>query len=246
MDPYDAIARYYDLEHAAFDDDIAFYREYIQRDPVLEVGVGTGRVALPLLEAGLEVWGIDVSAQMLAVARQRLAGYERIHLLQVSAVELDLPERFPTVLMPLNILWHCGDQEGQIASLSAMRRHMTRDGLLIVDCSNPLTMADRGASGQVRQRFHSVGGELDVRGWSACWDDEAEQTLSLSLYYDEVQHDLTLRRSSVDLELRYTYRAELHLLLRCAGFDLLHDYGSYDLEPFSAGSPNLIAVARAR
>lgn len=245
MNSYDVIARFYDLEHRDYVEDVQFYLGYVQEGPVLEIGAGTGRVTAPLVQAGFEVWGIDSSAQMLALAERRLHGDERFHPVRGDLLSLDLSTRFATALMPLNTLWHMTAQNEQIRALRVVHRHMKRGGLLILDLSNPLTMADRGAAGEVHQRFHRRADETDVWGWSASWDDSAEQTLTLDLVYDEVGGDGRVCRSSVDLELRYVYRAELGLLLQLAGFTALHEYGSYDLEPYGSSSPNLLVVARA-
>jgi hypothetical protein len=80
--------------------------------------------------------------------------------------------------------------------------------------------------------------------WSAVWDDEAEQLLDLSLNYDEVDAGI-LRRTRSHLQLHYTYRFELELLLRSAGFRVGQIFGTYELDPYSSASPNLIAVATA-
>src|SRR5438132_891849 len=73
QDPWAATAEFYDLDLEGVEDDVAMYRELTTRHggAVLELGCGTGRVAVPLAEAGLEVTGVDLSAGMLAVAKKR-------------------------------------------------------------------------------------------------------------------------------------------------------------------------------
>jgi len=245
MDAYQVIAQYYDLEHDDFQDDIDFLLQLVQEGPVLEVGVGTGRVAAALLEAGFEVWGIDPSHSMLHRAEARLARYTGIHLIRTTAAGLHLDQRFPVVLLPLNTLWHLPDSDAQFHALTVLRRHCQDRALLVVDCSNPLSMADRGAQGEVRERFTRDTEQGTVHAVAASWDDPAEQVLTISLLYDTTGPDGLVRRSTADLQLRYLFRFELELLLKIAGFSLLHLYGSYDLEPYQANSPNLIALAVA-
>ncbi len=245
MDAYQVISQYYDLEHDDFQDDVAFLLQLVQEGPVLEVGVGTGRVAWALLEAGFEVWGIDPSPDMLRLAKSRLARHAGIHLIRTTAAELDLDQRFPVVVLPLNTLWHLPDSGAQLAALTTLRRHCEDRALLVVDCSNPLSMADRGADGQVRERFARDTKQGTVRAAAASWDDPAEQVLSISLLYDTTSPDGLVRRRSTELRLRYLFRFELELLLKLAGFSLLHLYGSYELEQYQATSPNLIALALA-
>jgi len=245
MDAYQVISQYYDLEHDDFQDDIDFLLQLVQEGPVLEVGVGTGRVAAALLEAGFEVWGIDPSQNMLQLAKARLARYTGIHLVCTTAGDLHLDQRFPVVLLPLNTVWHLPDSDAQLHALTALRRHCQDRALLVVDCSNPLSMADRGADGEVRERFTRDTEQGTVRAVAASWDDPAEQVLTISLLYDTTSTGGLVRRSTTELQLRYLFRFELELLLKLAGFSLLHLYGSYDLEPYQADSPNLIALALA-
>jgi SAM-dependent methyltransferase len=245
MDQYEAIAAFYDAEHAGFHDDIDFYLQVLPIGSVLEVGVGTGRVAQPLARAGFEVWGVDPSAAMLDQARLKLEGIANVQLVHGPIETLNVDQRFDSAIMPLNTIWHFLSQDAQIAALRAVRRHLAPNGLLVLDLSNPLTMADRGANGSVRERFSAVVDEGSVTGYSAAWDDEAEQRLTLSLVYDRITSESHVLRSRAQLELRYILRPELELLLRVSGFQLRQCYGSYDLEPFSATAPSLIAVAGA-
>jgi SAM-dependent methyltransferase len=243
MDPYAEIAPYYDWEHDEFRDDIEFYLNAIRDGPVLEVGVGTGRIALPLARAGHEVWGVDPSEAMMARARDRLAGIPRVHLRLGSVDQLDQAPRFGTTLLPLNTLWHAADLDDQIEMLQAVHRRMTTNGLLFVDLSNPLSMADRQSRGELRQRFRRSVDGCTITSYSSVWDDEADQVLTLALTYEESRAGVPVQRSFAELELRYLYRFELDAALRLAHFAVLQVYGSYDLQPYSSASPNLIVVA---
>lgn len=245
MDPYQEIAAHYDLEHDGWRDDVDFYLNIVRRGPVLEVGAGTGRVMEPLLEAGLEVWGVDSSPAMLERARERLSAYSQAHLVLGAVQDLKLDVTFRATLLPLNVLWHLEDLDARLASLLAIRSHLAPSGLLVVDVTNPLTMADRGANGELRERFRTMRGDHQVRAFSAAWDMEAEQLLRLALIYDEVDVAGVVHRSSAELRLHYVYRSELELLLRLARFKLEQMYGAYDLAAYTSESPNIIAVATA-
>jgi SAM-dependent methyltransferase len=246
MDPYQHIVQLYDLEHDALEDDTTFYLNLITEGPVLEVGCGTGRIVERLARAGLDTYGIDPSEAMLAVARKRLAGLERAHLFHMSVEQLKLPYIFQSAILPLNVLWHLADLETQVQSLRLVRQHMLEGGMLVVDVSNPHTMADRQAANEVRLRFRSDSGTEQVYGFSAAEDAEADQTLHVSLWYDVIGSDGTIRRTGTEISLRYTYRFELELALHAAGFRVVQTYGSYDLEPYSTDSTNVLMVGIAR
>jgi SAM-dependent methyltransferase len=245
MDPYAGIAELYDREHDAFRPDVRFYQNLIQEGPVLEVGCGSGRVLKPLAEAGLEVYGIDPSAAMLERARRRLQHLRGAHLIHGNIEDLQRPLRFNAVIWPLNVLWHLADADAQLRALQITQRHCAPGALVVVDLSNPLSMADRGAAGEVRLRFEARENEQTVQGFSSAHDDEADQTLRLSLWYDIGAPDGTVRRSHTSLDLRYLYRSELQLMLEMSDLHVASVYGSYDLDEYSSSSPGIIAVARA-
>lgn len=212
---------------------------------MLEVGSGTGRIMAPLLTAGFEVCGVEPSAAMMARARERVGGFEGATLLQCSILDLDISQRFGTVILPLNTLWHLGTQERMRAALARARNHLLPRGRLLIDVTNPYIMADRGATGEVRSRFSQTTPDGRLEGYSAARDDPGEQTLSLALWYDRVGRDGQVHRNESDLLLRYVYRPELELLVEVAGYTILNVYGSYDLEPYCSLSDNILVVAAA-
>jgi SAM-dependent methyltransferase len=245
MDPYENIVDLYDLEHDAFDDDASFFVSLIQQSPVLEIGCGTGRIAERLARAGLEVTGIDTSEAMLAAARTRLAGLANASVHHMAVESLSLPQTFKSAIWPLNVLWHLTDLSAQIGAMKRVRACMVPKGLLVIDLSNPLTISNHQAGDSVQLRFHCGEGAAQVQGFSSTADQPSEQVLTLSLWYDRIAEDGTVRRTTSSLPLRYTYRYELELILIATGFRLEQTYGSYDLDPYGADSPGLLVVASA-
>ncbi len=245
MDPYRDIVEFYDLEHDAFDDDVSFFANVVQEGPVLEVGCGTGRIVERLARKGLEVVGIDTSGAMLSAARVRLVGLANASVQLMSVQALSLPPRFRTVIWPLNVLWHLPNLEAQVGALRQARSCLVEGGLLVMDLTNPLTLANQHLGDAVQLRFHSQGNGTQLQAFSSTVDSPAEQLLDLSLWYDQTDESGTVRRAITHLPLRYTYRFELELMLLSAGFRPGQTYGSYDLEPYEADSPNLLTVVRA-
>jgi SAM-dependent methyltransferase len=245
QDPYSTIAVYYDLEHDDFRADVDFYLNLFEPSPVLEIGTGTGRIARALSESGFEVWGIDASSAMLARAVDRLGTNPRVHLINESILDLNLGRRFPAAILPLNTLWHLPDIAQQRDALESIRRHLDAGGILCIDNSNPLTLADRGSRGDVRMRFSGVWNGRRVTCLSASWDDEKNQVIRLELMYDEIDSRGRLTRAQSCLSLRYVFRDELEEMLRDAGFQPRQTYGSYDLNPYTADSASLVVVSVA-
>ncbi len=245
LDPYEDIAAYYDCEHDQFVDDIDFYLEHLTDGPVLEVGAGTGRIMVALLRSGLTVWGVDMSEAMLRRAEIRLAAFPAARLVRGNIDDLPVDLGFPTVILPLNTLWHLPDNDAQIQLLRHIKARMPAHGRLFVDVSNPLSLSDRGAWGTMRERYSGPCEDGSLHVMSTAWDNEAEQRLRLSLTFDVTHRDGWVKRKHTTLVLRYVYRYELDLMLRQAGFSVLEVFGSYTGDPYVTDSPNLIAVAGA-
>jgi len=243
MDAYAEIAAYYDGEHQNYRDEFQFYVNLVASGPVLEVGAGTGLLLRALTDAGIEVWGVDVSDAMLRRARERVPHLDSERLIRTSILDLSLDTRFAYVIFPLNVLWHLDELHEQAAALTVARRHLRSEGAIIVALSNPLTLADRGAAGELRERTRWTSDNGLVIVYSAGWDDEARQKLRLHLTYEETSRDAAVTRRHAELSFRYVYRAELELMLLAAGFPRTTIYGSFDLDDYSQHSPNLIAVS---
>ena len=134
---WDDYAAYYDWENAQTVGrrDIAFWQRMAARrssGPILELGCGTGRVAIPVAKAGATVVGIDRSASMLArgrmrVRRARLAS--RVKLIRGDIRHLPFPDKsFPLVMAPYGILQSLLDEKLLSATLKDVRRVLTRNG----------------------------------------------------------------------------------------------------------------------
>ena len=102
MDVYEKLARFYDLEHADLTADLVFFLHLTRQagGPVLEVGCGTGRLLLPLVEAGIDVTGVDSSPAMLSVARRKLG--ERVMLIEGDIRTVTLPGCYALIIISIN------------------------------------------------------------------------------------------------------------------------------------------------
>ena len=247
----DDFPRRYDQDTADLVDDLDFYVARARRmgGPVLEIGCGTGRVLVPLAEAGFQVTGVDVDPRMLARARERVARVclgDRVTLVEADARTLSLYEHFALAIIPLNSFLHFTSDDDQLECLRAIRRHLRRGGLAVVDLPSPDAALLGEVGGQVVlewvRRDPETGAEVSkLRSQRV---DTARQIVELTLFFDEAGPD-SLRRRTYTLPLRYVYRRELELLLEKCGFVLETIYGGYDLSDYASDSLKLIALARA-
>lgn len=151
-DPYAADAAFYDAIHGEFRDDTGLWLSFAGRtdQPVLEVGCGTGRIALELARSGHDVTGIDPSSAMLAIARQKAeADALDVQFIEGRATELSLErEHYGLVLLPLDVFLYCEDGEEQAALLRALGESLVFNGALAIDLPGPAAGLDAESNGQ--------------------------------------------------------------------------------------------------
>lgn len=249
MNTYDPFARYYDADLRDYHEDVPFLREMARRTggPLLELMCGTGRLLLPLAEAGFAITGVDVSPAMLAIARAHVdeAGLSaQVTLIEGDVRDVALPAgAFNLAFVSVNSFMHLETVRDQLACLSNVRRALQPRGLLILDLFNPCpTEILREDNRLVLDREYELDG-LHVQKFVAIDSDAAAQLSHITYLYDETDADGRVTRRIMRFTLRWFYRYELEHLLARAGFMLRSAYGSYDLADYDSSSSRLIAVA---
>lgn len=249
-DPAVDLPELFDLDWGAFADDLPFYENLARHceGPILELGVGTGRVAIPLARAGFEVWGIDSSDQMLARARCKADSSlaDTLHLRVGDMRELDLNHRFDLIFAGLGGFHHLLAYEDQMACLRRVQRHLAPGGLFACD-QRPLHHSDWD-TGTSAPLFHDWTRVLPSTGESviklrSVRVDRARQIQHETHVYDRLSADGTLHRLTAEVDLRFTTRYEMEGLLREAGLEPDQFYGDFDLSPCDDYSEYLITVA---
>ena len=250
---YETLARYYDQIHVSLTADLPFVLKLVQEQggPVLELGSGTGRLLIPLAEAGFAVTGIDNSPQMLAIAGQRLAQKpaavrQAVTLLQKDMLNLT-PEttaaRFAVALLSYNTLLHFqAEDAGRLLRGAA---HLLRpEGLLFIDMANPflITAADYPDDPVLETSFIDEVSDERVEQWSRSSLDTQTQTLTVSWLFRP--QDEKSETQAVKIEYHYLYPHQIILFLQQAGFKLEKMLGSYTGEPFQEESERLLLLAK--
>jgi SAM-dependent methyltransferase len=225
MSSYDNIARLYDPWSASVTEDISFYvHEAVQTGgPVLELGVGTGRIAVPTALAGVRVIGVDSSAGMLEVAREFAAS---------AGVEVDLrlgdmrdppvDGEFPLVTIPFRSLLHMQTDEDRRTALHAARARLALDGRFVFDVFTPGADDIADTHGRWLEREPGIWERAD-------WDEET-RTLVLRLRGADAESEMSLAWLSV---------AEWRTLLEDEGFVVEALYGWFDRTPWSGGEDSV-------
>ncbi|HLJ80668.1 MAG TPA: class I SAM-dependent methyltransferase [Ktedonobacterales bacterium] len=256
-DPYARIVEWYDLEHDTLTEDVACYAALVAplaggRARVLEVGSGTGRTAAALAMAGCHVVGIEPSAAMRAGCARRLAQLpeavaRRVTTIVGTATEpaLAADDHFDVVLYGLNTFAHLTTSWERHTALEVARRHLTRDGRLLLDLDLKSVTILRKLLGRVWWQGTwplPVGGE--VSHFMAARQDEQPRVLRLQHFYDVTDHAGNLHRVTASMRLAVLRRGQVERSLVHAGFVVDALYGSHDLAPYEEGAARAIFVAR--
>jgi SAM-dependent methyltransferase len=227
---YDAIARIYDPWSRSVTEDVPFYLDEARRTggPVIELGVGTGRIAVPIASDGIHVIGVDSSPGMLDVCAERaeLAGVS-VDLRVGDLREPPVDERVPLVICPFRSLLHMRTDEDRRRALRAVRRLLEPRGRFVFDVFTPSRDDIEETHGRWLERESEIYERAD-------WD-EAARTLTLSVRGSE---------SESTMQLSWLEPSEWRALLEGEGLPVEACYGWFDRRPY-AGGEDTIWVAHA-
>ncbi|MCI0617529.1 class I SAM-dependent methyltransferase [bacterium] len=232
--------------------DLERYRELVteQGGPVLELGCGTGRVAIPLARQGFEVTGVDLSPAMLArfklaLDQESQEVANRIRLIEQDVTRLDLGNRFNIGIFAFNSLLCITDFYDQCAALRSVAHHLNARAKLLIDIVNPLKLKIQGDpdpkpfytrkdrnSGNIYTRFAMVG------------PFETDHRQQLYGWYDEINPEGFVKRRFYALYWRPIFRFEIELMLREAGLEILQIEGGHRKEPYTSQSPRMFIIAQ--
>ena len=228
---YDSIARVYDPWSVSVTEDVQFYVELAVEagGPVVELGVGTGRIAVPTAVAGVEVIGVDSSAGMLEVCREQaeLAGVAELVDLRLGDLrDPPVPERVRLVTSPFRSFLHLADDADRLAALGAARNLLVRGGRLAFDVFHPSREDIDATHARWLEREPGIFERAD-------WDETA-RTLTLSVRGEAGATTMTLSWISPD---------EWRSLLERAGLAVEGCFGWFDRRPYDGGE-DTVWIAR--
>ncbi|MFM1655297.1 class I SAM-dependent methyltransferase [Brevibacillus sp. B_LB10_24] len=245
-------ADYYDVTNRGVTGDISFYTKMAEQagGEVLELACGTGRVTIPLAQAGVKVTGLDLSEEMLARAKQKaeqmsVAG--RIDFMQGDMRQFKLDRQFPLIIIPFRSFLHLLHIQEQMKALGCIRRHLQPGGKFIMNVFVPRIsdLYEESEKMSLRGMFPLESGE-QIAMWDFTRYDHFQQLSEVTRTYERINQDGQVVEKLVSrFTLRYIFPAELHHLLRLNGFKVVQRYGSFDQAPFDRGSTELIIVAEA-
>ena len=250
------------MEYEIRKDDVAFYLEQCQlvakdvdKINILELGCGTGRVSIPLAKAGFNVTGIDLSGDMLNLARKK-AGIEGVDIKFTEAdfIEFKLNKKFDVVLMPYNAFQHI-HADGDISRFfDNLKQHLNPGAKFVMEIMNPLDEdLSRGPDDFVPFDAFYVADCQDGRLHRTTQSDPKKKLLVIEdtvnydvvnkvahyrLYYSLDGEDLVTKT----IDLRMFTSTELFDILNLNGFNVLKSYGDVQKRPLKNDSQSIVTI----
>lgn len=242
---FDHVADIYDY-YVTTDLDLQFYlQEFQEREEVLELMCGTGRVSIPLIENGIPLTCVDYSSKMLAKLREKLkCNGLQADLLDADIRFLEVGKKFDAIFIPFNSFMELVGEENQMAAMARIYSHLSPEGVFICTLHNPA------------QRIKAVNGEMVFRGEFQLPENKKLLLFSLETYnptskiiegiqffkfYDE-QGTLELERQ-LDIQFSLIEQKPFEQMISKAGFKVLKLFGDYNKGLFNhESSPFMIYI----
>jgi len=217
----------------ATDAAVARLAELAGAGPALELGIGTGRVALPLMARGVPVSGIDVSEAMVAQLRAKPGGAD-LPVTLGDFADVGTDGHFRLIYVVFNTFFGLLEQAAQVRCFRNVADHLLPGGRFVIEAFVPdPTLYDRG------QRVTAMQVELDRVQLTVTRHDPVRQRV--------ISQQVLIGQSGIVLfpaQLRYAWPSELDLMAQLAGLALEERFGGWRTEPFTASSPSHVSVYR--
>jgi SAM-dependent methyltransferase len=250
---FDRVAAFYDYEQKEFTKDIPFYLECAKEygGEVLELACGTGRILIPLAREGVRLTGLDISKEMLKMARKKILEDEKtmknITLVQGDMRTFDLRKKYNLILIAFRSFQSLLTREDQVACLEAVHRHLSGEGGFVLDLFAPrhdfLAMEKRRVD---LGEFCDEENDVNINRRAEDSYNLAEQTLHENRFYEWTDKRGEFHREIWSFDLAYLFRYEAELLLEKCGFEVEQVYGDFDKSPYDYYSGEQIFVTRKK
>ena len=216
------------------DDEVALLAELAAGGRALELGVGTGRVAIPLAQHGVEVVGLDASPAMITAMRKKPGG-DKVGVEMGDMEKVDVAGEFSLIFVVFNTFFQLYSQESQLNCFRNVAAHLAPGGRFLIHGFVPdMSTVEAGQHIGVREAG------LDLVRLEATTYDRLEQRI------DTTQIRITEQGIRlVHAKLRYALPSELDLMAQVAGLQLEARYGAFDRSEFNDGSAWAVSIYRA-
>ena len=237
------LADFYD-DIYSFNDDISFWlKSTANSNKILELASGTGRITIPLLKNGHEVWAIDYSDEMIKILRDKsellpMPLQNNLHIINDDMRSFCLNQKFDTIIVTANSINHIETNSDFFSFLSNLKKHLTQSGRIIFDALNPILFyLTRDENTRYNQE---VLLQTKTKKYFLCEEsshyDVATQINHVRYYYtycDQKGNTGANQPIIMDINVRMYFPQELDSYLTLSGLNIVGKYEWYDFTPFS-------------
>ena len=207
--------------------------ELARNGKALELGIGTGRIALPLSERNVEVHGIDAASSMISRLRSK-PGSDGISVTQGNFADVAVEGQFSLVYVVFNTFFALSSQEEQVRCFRNVAAHLSEDGCFVIEAFVPDVTRFTGDQVNWATKVTEDRVELDA----GQHDRAAQRVISQKV----VITDGNVRLYPV--QIRYAWPSELDLMAQLAGLHLRERWSNWKREPFTSESQKHISIYR--
>ncbi len=245
MPEYDSIAATYDQLYSYYTEDIDFYVSEAKKakGAVLEVGCGTGRLYLPILAAGVDAYGMDVSAEMVSRLKRKAADIGFRAKAQVADMRtFRHRKKFALIIVPFRVFLHLLTSEDQLSALKSLRRALAPGGKIIMNFFLPSAEFihknyGREVAWQGRAGMGGKASGITARDTTRFTDEPNQQIRVTQKLFKNGR-----KIAQYDYRLALIYKREFELLLRLAGFGAWRVYGGFKKEKLESSKQEMVWV----
>ena len=230
----------YDAEYGGYQGDLAFFGGLTQKGTVLDLACGTGRLTIPLAQAGFSVTGLDTCDAMLAYAKKK-ADELSIQWLLGDMTSFELPQQFDLIVMTGNAFQSLLTESDQQAMLRCVVQSLKPSGLFAFNTRNP--------------RTENLINQPEFTHWHNCKDPAGETVQVFGAQtYDEAHQIATYTTKRVwsdhetqtSIRLRFTEQERIIHLIEASGLEVMAVYGGFEKQPWTQNSHAIIPVCRLK
>lgn len=241
MKDFDKWAKVYDLIYKGYKEDIQFYKKEAKKakGKVLEIACGTGRVYLELLKEGVDVYGMDISGEMLKVLKKKVKELKlKPKVYKADMRTFKLKHKFSLIIIPFRSFIHNLTIDDQIKTLKNFKKHLLPNGKLILDLFFPTPEVivkkygkkQKGTIKTKEGKFHII-----TKPYFIDEPNQIAESINTLIKDNKVIWKNKFR-------IAFIYKREFELLLRLAGFKKWKVYGGFNYQPLKSSKQLMIWI----
>lgn len=238
-------ARFYDLIYSKVEtgiDETSYYKRISQtKGKILEAGVGTGRLFIQALKDGADIYGVDISPEMIGVLRKKLDGKDQGRVIVKDITDMNLGVTFDLIISPFRVFAHLLTVEDELKALNCIYKHLNPGGVFIFDVFVPeLKILLEGTEATVDFEDESEITHIKIVSVSS---DLINQLSNINMQIEWKEKE-EIKSGEWNVQLRYFFRYELENLIGRSPLTLVDIYGDSEGLPLTNDSKNFIVVCK--